>query len=70
MRVPFTAVLLATLLMGPSAAEVAPMAVFAAATGWLVATALPTPEDRRAAASGEAADAPVGEDHAAHADRD
>ena len=70
MRVPFTAVLLATLLMGPSAAEVAPMAVFAAATGWLVATALPTPEDRRAAASGEPADAPVGEDHAAHADRD
>jgi H+/Cl- antiporter ClcA len=70
MRIPFTAVLLATLLMGASAAEVAPMAVFAAATGWLVATALPTPEDRRAVASGEAADAPVGEDHAAHADRD
>lgn len=70
MRIPFTAVLLATLLMGSSAAEVAPMAVFAAATGWLVATALPTPEDRRAAASGEAAHAPVGEDHAPDHDRD
>ena len=45
---PFTGVLLATLLLGSSAADVAPIAVFAAATGWLVATALPNPEDRRA----------------------
>jgi chloride channel protein, CIC family len=69
MRVPFTAVLLATLLMGSSAADVAPIAVFAAATGWLVATALPTPEDR-GAESGEALDAPVGNEHAADPDRD
>jgi chloride channel protein, CIC family len=46
LRVPFTAVLLATLLMGSSAQEVAPIAVLAAAVGWLVATALPNPEDR------------------------
>jgi H+/Cl- antiporter ClcA len=71
LRVPFTAVLLATLLMGDSAPQVAPIAVFAAATGWLVATALPNPEDRAAeAASGEAADAPVGDEHAADHDRD
>jgi H+/Cl- antiporter ClcA len=49
MRVPFTAVLLATLLMGSSAVDVAPIAVFAAAIGWLVAVALPNPEDRAAA---------------------
>jgi len=47
LRVPFTAVLLAVLLLGPSASEVAPIAVLAAATGWIVATALPNPEDRR-----------------------
>lgn len=70
MRVPFTAVLLATLLMGESAPDVAPIAVFAAATGWLVATALPNPEDRDGEASGEAADAPVGDEHAADPDRD
>ena len=46
LRVPFTAVLLATLLMGPSAFDVAPIAVLAAAMAWLVATALPNPEDR------------------------
>jgi hypothetical protein len=46
LRVPFTAVLLATLLVGSSAAEVAPIAVLAAAVGWLVAIALPNPEDR------------------------
>jgi H+/Cl- antiporter ClcA len=46
LRVPFTAVLLATLLMGSSAFDVAPIAVLAAATAWLVATALPNPEDR------------------------
>lgn len=47
LRVPFTAVLLATLLLGSSAPEVAPIAVLAAAVGWIVATALPNPEDRR-----------------------
>ena len=46
LRVPFTAVLLATLLMGSSAFDVAPIAVLAAAIAWLVATALPNPEDR------------------------
>ena len=46
LRVPFTAVLLVSLLMGPSAIDVAPIAVLAAATAWLVATALPNPEDR------------------------
>ena len=66
LRAPFTAVLLATLLLGSSALEVAPIAVFAAATGWLVATALPNPEDRLR----EAADAPVGDEHAADHDRD
>jgi H+/Cl- antiporter ClcA len=48
LRVPFTAVLLATLLLGSSAGEVAPIAVLAAAVGWLVAVALPNPEDRAA----------------------
>jgi chloride channel protein, CIC family len=43
---PFTAVLLATLLMGSSAFDTAPIAVLAAAVGWLVATTLPRPEDR------------------------
>ena len=46
LRVPFTAVLLVSLLMGPSAFDVAPIAVLAAAMAWLVATALPNPEDR------------------------
>jgi H+/Cl- antiporter ClcA len=46
LRVPFTAVLLVSLLMGPSAVDVVPIAVLAAATGWLVATVLPNPEDR------------------------
>ena len=46
LRVPFTAVLLVSLLMGPSAFDVAPIAVLAAAMGWLVATVLPNPEDR------------------------
>ncbi len=54
LRVPFTAVLLVSLLMGPSAIDVAPIAVLAAATAWLVATALPNPEDR---AQEEVADA-------------
>jgi chloride channel protein, CIC family len=47
LRVPFSAVLFASLLMGSSAAEVAPVAIFAGAVGWIVATALPNPEDRR-----------------------
>ncbi|HET9437886.1 MAG TPA: chloride channel protein [Gaiellaceae bacterium] len=46
LRVPFTAVLLVSLLMGDSALDVAPIAVLAAVVGWLVATALPSPEDR------------------------
>lgn len=46
LRIPFTAVLLVSLLMGASAFDVAPIAVLAAAIAWLVATALPNPEDR------------------------
>jgi H+/Cl- antiporter ClcA len=46
LRVPFTAVLLVSLLMGASAFDVAPIAVLAAAIAWLVATVLPNPEDR------------------------
>ena len=46
LRVPFTAVLLVALLTGPSAFDVAPIAVLAAAVAWLVAVGLPTPEDR------------------------
>ena len=46
LRVPFTAVLFTTLLVGSSAADIAPIAVLAAAVGWLVAVALPNPEDR------------------------
>jgi H+/Cl- antiporter ClcA len=45
LRVPFTAVLLATLLLGSSAAAVSPIAVLASAAGWIVAVALPNPED-------------------------
>jgi H+/Cl- antiporter ClcA len=60
LRVPFTAVLLATLLMGSSAFDVAPIAVLAAAMAWLVATALPNPEDRAQEKRAEvAAAAPV-----------
>lgn len=46
LRVPFTAVLFATILVGSSAMDVAPIAVLGAAVGWLVAVALPNPEDR------------------------
>jgi H+/Cl- antiporter ClcA len=46
LRTPFTAVLLVSLLIGASAFDVAPIAVLAAAVAWLVATALPSPEDR------------------------
>ena len=59
LRVPFTAVLLVSLLMGASAFDVAPIAVLAAAMAWLVATALPTPEDRMQARLSETA-APSG----------
>lgn len=55
LRVPFTAVLLVSLLMGPSAFDVAPIAVLAAAAAWLVASALPTPEDREKQRQAEAA---------------
>jgi H+/Cl- antiporter ClcA len=57
LRIPFTAVLLTTLLMGPSAFDVAPIAVLAAATAWVVATVLPTPEDRLQRKAAEAAPA-------------
>jgi H+/Cl- antiporter ClcA len=57
-RAPFTAVLLVTLLFGASSAsEIAPLAVLASAVGWLVAIALPSPEDRAAEAR-RAAEAP------------
>jgi H+/Cl- antiporter ClcA len=46
LKVPFTAVLLVSLLMGPSAFDVAPIAVLAAALAWIVATVSPNPEDR------------------------
>jgi H+/Cl- antiporter ClcA len=58
LRVPFTAVLLVTLLTGSSAFDVAPIAVLAAAVGWLATTALPNPEDRVRAAPTEAATVP------------
>jgi H+/Cl- antiporter ClcA len=47
LRAPFSAVLLASLLVGSSAADVAPIAVLAAAVAWIVATALPNPEHRQ-----------------------
>jgi hypothetical protein len=37
------------LLVGPAATEVVPIAVLAAAVGWVAAVALPNPEDRAAA---------------------
>lgn len=58
LRIPFTAALLASLLMGPSATEVAPIAVLAAAVGWVAAFALPNPEDRAAAREAARAAAP------------
>ena len=57
LRVPFTAVLLVALLVGPSFTDVAPIAVLAAAIGWIVTIALPNPEAR--AAASEAAAEPV-----------
>jgi hypothetical protein len=59
LRVPFTAVLLSTLLLGSSAVDVAPIAVLAAATAWVVATALPNPEDRAQRLAEAAATAPA-----------
>jgi H+/Cl- antiporter ClcA len=58
LRVPFTAVLLVSLLMGASAFDVAPIAVLAAAVAWLVAIVLPVPEDRSRAEPAAAAPAP------------
>jgi H+/Cl- antiporter ClcA len=49
LRAPFSAVLVAIILVG-STGGTTPIAVLAAAIGWLVATALPNPEDRVAAA--------------------
>jgi H+/Cl- antiporter ClcA len=49
LRAPFSGVLMATLLLGSSSSEVIPIAVLAAAVAWLVAVALPNPEDRRPA---------------------
>jgi chloride channel protein, CIC family len=46
LRVPFTAVLLVSLIVGSSSLDVAPIAVLAAVMGWIVATLLPNPEDR------------------------
>jgi len=60
LRVPFTSVLFATLIVGSSAADVAPIAVLAAAVGWIVATALPNPEDRRDEAPAESTPADNG----------
>ena len=59
LRVPFTAVLLVSLLMGDSAFDVAPIAVLAAAIAWLVATVLPNPEDRAQRAARRSAGRPL-----------
>ena len=59
LRVPFTAVLLVSLLMGASAFDVAPIAVLAAAIAWLVATMLPNPEDSVQRKAVEAVPAPA-----------
>jgi H+/Cl- antiporter ClcA len=55
LRAPFSAALIAALLVSSSAAT--PIAVLAAVVGWLVAAALPNPEDRWAAGLDEAAPA-------------
>jgi H+/Cl- antiporter ClcA len=57
LKTPFTAVVLASILVGSSAADVAPIAVFAAAVGWLAAVALPNPEDRAVEAEAERTEA-------------
>jgi hypothetical protein len=49
-----------SLLIGPSAFDVAPIAVLAAAVAWLAATALPVPEDRSQAKPSDAAAASAG----------
>ena len=51
LQAPFTGALLASLLMGSSAADVAPIAVIAAAVGALVAVAIPEPEPKQPAAA-------------------
>jgi H+/Cl- antiporter ClcA len=47
LRAPFSAVLVATVLVGSAASVTTPIAILAAGVGWLVAVALPNPEDRR-----------------------
>lgn len=56
LRTPFTAVLLPTLLLGSSSPDVVPITVLAAAVGWVVAVALPNPEDREQAEVGSGAE--------------
>jgi len=51
LQAPFTGALLASLLMGSSAVDVAPIAVIAAAVGALVAVAVPEPEPKPPAAA-------------------
>jgi H+/Cl- antiporter ClcA len=51
LQAPFTGALLASLLMGSSAADVAPVAVIAAAVGALVAVAAPEPAPKEPAAA-------------------
>jgi H+/Cl- antiporter ClcA len=51
LQAPFTGALLASLLMGSSAADVAPVAVVAAAVGALVAVVLPEPSPKDGAAT-------------------
>ena len=60
LRAPFSGALIAALLVGSSAAVTTPIAVLAAAVGWLVATALPNPEDRAVGAVEDAAPAASG----------
>jgi H+/Cl- antiporter ClcA len=57
LRAPFSGALIAGLLVGSSAT--APIAVIAAVVGWLVAAALPNPEDRWAPALDEPDPQPV-----------
>jgi H+/Cl- antiporter ClcA len=60
LRAPFSGALIAALLVGSGASGATPVAVIAATVGWLVAAALPNPEDRWAPALDEPAPAPTG----------
>ena len=60
LRAPFSSALLASVLVGASAAEVAPIAVLAAVVGALVATALPDPDGEPGAPTAEPAAAARG----------